>query len=73
LESVQVQIAHKPFPRSDRTEHRITQAGLKHGIIIRPIGDVVIVMPAPAMPEADLNRLLDATQQSIEEGLRGWL
>lgn len=73
LELVQDRASKAPFPASERIGHRITQAGLKHGIIIRPIGDVIIVMPAPAMPEADLNRLLDATQQSIEEGLSSWL
>jgi len=71
LELVQTRDSLQMFPTAARIGHRITQAGMKHGILIRPIGDIVIVMPAPAMPERDLHRLLESTGLAIEEVLRG--
>jgi adenosylmethionine-8-amino-7-oxononanoate aminotransferase len=39
----------------------------RHGVIIRPLGDVVVLMPAPAMDPGTLERLLDATVRTIHE------
>lgn len=67
LEFVQDRIHKRGFPAAQRVGHHISQAGLSRGIIIRPIDDVVIVMPAPGMPEHDLNRLLEATESAIND------
>jgi adenosylmethionine-8-amino-7-oxononanoate aminotransferase len=45
---------------------KVCQEAMKHGIIIRPLGDVVVLMPAPAMDMTTLKTLLDATVASIE-------
>ena len=37
------------------------------GIIVRPLGDVVVLMPAPAMDEATLGRLLDGVVATIND------
>ncbi|MBI5722835.1 MAG: adenosylmethionine--8-amino-7-oxononanoate transaminase [Planctomycetes bacterium] len=39
----------------------------RHGLIIRPLGDVVALMPAPAMDTATLGRMLDAVEATIDE------
>jgi adenosylmethionine-8-amino-7-oxononanoate aminotransferase len=69
LELVQDRNLRKSFPSAHRVGHQISKAGLERGIIIRPIDDIVIVMPAPAMPESDLVCLLEATQLAMEEVL----
>ena len=46
-----------PFSPELRMGHRVTLAGRKRGIIVRPLSDVVVLMPAPGMP-GDLVRTL---------------
>lgn len=40
----------EPFPAARRTGHRVTLAARRRETIVRPLGDVVVLMPAPAMP-----------------------
>jgi len=47
-------------------------AARKQGLIIRPLGDVVVLMPAPAMDIDTLERMLDITIETIRlESLAG--
>ncbi|MBT3279800.1 MAG: adenosylmethionine--8-amino-7-oxononanoate transaminase [Phycisphaerales bacterium] len=55
----------RAFDPASRTGAAICLAARQHGIIIRPLGDVIVLMPAPAMDLATLERLLDATIQTI--------
>ncbi|MGE3315408.1 MAG: adenosylmethionine--8-amino-7-oxononanoate transaminase, partial [Planctomycetaceae bacterium] len=70
VELVQDRSGNVPFPSSRRTGHRVTVAARKRGAIIRPLGDVVVLMPAPAMPAALVNELCDVTIESIAEAVR---
>jgi adenosylmethionine-8-amino-7-oxononanoate aminotransferase len=45
--------------------HRVTLAARERGAVIRPLGDVVVLMPALAISEADLERLVAITADSI--------
>ncbi len=56
-----------PFDPSLRTGAAVCRAARQHGLIIRPLGDVVILMPAPAMDADTLDRLLTATVTTIRE------
>ncbi len=60
-----------PFPVERRTGHLVTLAARKRGVILRPLGDVAVLMPAPAMPVELVDRLCDAAIESIEEATRG--
>jgi adenosylmethionine---8-amino-7-oxononanoate aminotransferase len=55
------------FDPADRTGAAVCRAALKHNIIIRPLGDVITLMPAPAMDIATLRRLLDRVVETINE------
>jgi adenosylmethionine-8-amino-7-oxononanoate aminotransferase len=55
----------KPFPAERRLGHQVTLAARERGVIIRPLGDVVVLMPAPAMPGELVEQLCDATLESI--------
>jgi adenosylmethionine---8-amino-7-oxononanoate aminotransferase len=39
----------------------------KHGVILRPLGDVVVMMPPLAMGEADLGKVVAAAAEEIEK------
>ncbi|MCP4375502.1 MAG: aminotransferase class III-fold pyridoxal phosphate-dependent enzyme, partial [bacterium] len=55
------------FDPADRVGVAICQAALKRDIIIRPLGDVITLMPAPAMDTPTLGRLLSGVVETINE------
>ncbi len=57
------------FPASSRMGHQVTLAARKNGVIIRPLGDVVILMPAPGMPADLIHQLCDVVLAAIDEAL----
>jgi len=50
-----------------RLGHQVTLEARKRGAIIRPLGDVVVLMPPLAISEADLRRLVAIAADSIAE------
>ncbi len=53
------------YELSDRIGHRVTLEARRRGAIVRPLGDVVILMPPLSMSEQDLRRLVATTAESI--------
>jgi adenosylmethionine-8-amino-7-oxononanoate aminotransferase len=56
--------------RPDRLGHRVTLAARRRGAVIRPLGDVIVLMPPLAISEHDLRRLVAITASSIAEATR---
>jgi len=54
------------FPLEARVGHRVTLEARRRGAIIRPLGDVVVLMPPLAISEADLRRLVRITGEAID-------
>jgi len=69
IELVRDRDSMEPFDNSLRLGHAVTLAARKRNVILRPLGDVVVLMPAPAMPTELIHRLCDAAIESIEEVL----
>ncbi|MFO1094234.1 MAG: adenosylmethionine--8-amino-7-oxononanoate transaminase [Planctomycetaceae bacterium] len=69
IELVQDRETRASFPIERRTGHLVTLAARKRGVIIRPLGDVVVLMPAPAMPGELIDRLCDVAIESIGEAV----
>jgi adenosylmethionine---8-amino-7-oxononanoate aminotransferase len=55
------------FDPADRMGHRVTLAARERGAIIRPLGDVVVLMPPLSIEPAELERLVAITSEAIEE------
>lgn len=55
-----------PFSAELRMGHRVTLAARERGVMIRPLGDVVVLMPAVAMPADDVQRLIRVTIDAID-------
>lgn len=53
------------FDSKLRIGHQVTLAARERGVIIRPLGDVVVVMPAPAMPMEIADSLCETVIESI--------
>jgi adenosylmethionine-8-amino-7-oxononanoate aminotransferase len=60
-----------PFDPARRVGAAVCAAALDRGVLIRPLGDVVILNPAPAMDRGTLGRLLGALVETII-GFREW-
>lgn len=58
-----------PFDAEHRLGHQVTLAARERGVILRPLGDVIALMPAPAMPLKSAERLCDVALESIEAAL----
>ena len=59
------------FAPEQRIGHQITLAARRRGLFTRPLGDVLTIVPAPAMPPPLVNRLCDLLFESISEVLDG--
>lgn len=55
----------QPFDAERRMGHQVTLAARQRGVVIRPLGDVVVLMPAPAMPAELVEQLCDVAIESI--------
>ena len=55
----------------DGLGNRVTVAARHRGAVIRPLGDVIVLMPAPAMTAGDLDRLVAVAADSIAQVVAG--
>ncbi len=53
-------------PLSARMGHQVTQEARRRGAVIRPLGDVIVLMPPLAISEGELTRLVAITAEAIE-------
>jgi len=56
-----------PSPPEARLGHRVTLGARRRGAIVRPLGDVVVLMPPLSIADAELTRLVEITAAAIEE------
>ena len=56
-----------PSSAGDRIGHQVTLAARSRGAIIRPLGDVVVLMPPLAISDGELRRLVTITASAITE------
>ena len=55
------------FPLAARMGHQVTRAARRRGAIVRPLGDVVVLMPPLAISEEELRHLVQITAASVAE------
>lgn len=67
IELVQDNAELSPFPADKRVGHLVTTACRRRGVILRNIGDVVVLMPAPSMPEPLVVELCQIVKESLAE------
>lgn len=66
IELVADRATASPFPPESLTAARVCHEARGHGVIVRNLGDVVVLMPPLAISEGDLERLVAITSASIE-------
>lgn len=57
----------EPLDPRLRTGAAICMAMRPKGLLVRPLGDVIVLMPVPAMPHACLHRMLDVVIETVRE------
>ena len=60
----------KPFPYKERIGHRVILEARRLGAILRPLGDVIVLMPPLGITLKELKKLLDITYESIDSVLQ---
>ena len=68
IELVRDKETKEPFPLARRTGRRVILRAREKGVIIRPLGDVVVLMPPLAITEEELVKLCEVVAASIREG-----
>lgn len=71
IELVADRATKQPFDESLQMGARVARVARPMGAIIRPLGDVVVLMPPPAIDEPTLERLVSITAAAVEEATRG--
>jgi adenosylmethionine-8-amino-7-oxononanoate aminotransferase len=59
--------ARQPYAPSLRLGHQVCMDVRKHGVILRPLGSVVVLMPPPAMPAELISVVVAAAIRSIND------
>ena len=62
----------RAFSAEERIGARVCEAVRKHGVILRPLGDVVVVMPPLSVSLAEIDILFDSLGRALEDS-RGLL
>ena len=55
----------KPYTAKERIGHRVILEARKHGVIIRPLGDVIVLMPPLAIREKEIDKLCSVVFDAI--------
>jgi adenosylmethionine-8-amino-7-oxononanoate aminotransferase len=56
----------EPYPWAERRGRRINQYALEHGVLLRPIGDVVYFMPPYIVTESEIDLMVRVAAEGIE-------
>jgi adenosylmethionine-8-amino-7-oxononanoate aminotransferase len=67
VELVRDRDTREPFDPADRIGHLVCTAMRKRGVILRPLGDTIVVMPPLSVTDAEIDLLVDALEHSIGE------
>ena len=57
----------KPFASRDRIGMKICQAVIARGVFLRPLGDVIVLVPPLSFEPTDFDRLFDALEGALDE------
>jgi adenosylmethionine-8-amino-7-oxononanoate aminotransferase len=55
-----------PFPMETKADLKIVLEAQKRGVIIRPLGDIMVLMPSLSITREELKRLTQVVFDSIE-------
>ena len=66
IELVQDQLSKVAFPLKDRVGYKVYLEGLKRGVFMRPLGDVIYFIPPLIITNEEIEIMMNAAFESIE-------
>jgi len=66
IELVEDRASKRPYPAEARIAMKVALEARHHGLVIRPLGDVMVLMPPLILSIEELDRLLDITYNCIK-------
>lgn len=63
--------ARRRYPPGRRIGHRVIMEARRHGVIMRPLGDVIVVMPPLSVTTGEIDTLLDVVYRAIKTVTEG--
>ena len=69
-----IELARKPgaeesYPADEAVGARVCDAARSHGVVLRPLGDVIVLMPPLSITNQELDMVVEAIGQSIDDVL----
>jgi len=71
IELVADKAGREPFPPARRVGHQVILAARRLGAVLRPLGDVIVLMPPLCITPEELDTLCDLTYEAIMQGTAG--
>ncbi len=65
VELVKDKTTREPYPFEERMGHKVILEARKHGVLVRPLGDVVVILPPLAISLEELDTLFTAIEKAI--------
>jgi adenosylmethionine-8-amino-7-oxononanoate aminotransferase len=69
IELVEDKQTKKPYPLEERVGHRVTMDARRRGLLLRPIGNVLVLMPPLSTSLSELKCMVEILQASIETSI----
>ena len=66
VELVKDKATKEPYPWEEKMGMRVCYAAREGGVLIRPLGNVVVIMPPLVISDEDLRRMLEVIEEAIE-------
>jgi adenosylmethionine-8-amino-7-oxononanoate aminotransferase len=67
IELVLDKATKEPYPPAERIGHRVILAARERGLLIRPLGDIIVLMPPLCTERDDLSRMVAITAEAIRK------
>ena len=67
IELVAERAGRVPYPPAARIGQRVVRAARARGVVLRPLGNVIVLMPPLAISAAEIDRLVAVTGEAIHE------
>lgn len=67
IELVEEKKTKKPYEAKERIGWKVADKAIENEVLLRPLGNVVVLMPPLGIPMEDLKKLMNVTFQSIKE------
>jgi adenosylmethionine-8-amino-7-oxononanoate aminotransferase len=66
IELVKVKKTKEPYPLSAKAGHRVASIARIKGLILRPIGNVVVLIPPLSTSTEELEKMVEILKESVE-------